>query len=75
MIVSLLLLSLGFTQPAEPLCFASDVKAYCCPSACAVKSSPHWDKADATLQSCMKSLGCSDSAAKGKTVSFTCTCK
>ena len=60
--------------PAEPVCFASDVKALCCPSACAVKASPKWMQADQVLRSCMRGLGCSDSESKGATVFNRCNC-
>jgi len=45
-------------------CFQADVKAYCCPSACAAKKSSHWYQADGVLRGCMRGLGCggSDSA-------------
>ena len=43
---------------AEAACFRSDVKQLCCPSACAVKDSPKWYRANDTLAQCAKSLGC-----------------
>ncbi len=74
-ITSVLLLSLGFVQEPTQVCFTSDVKALCCPSACAVKSSPKWPDADKVLQSCMKSIGCTDSESKGRSVTMVCNCK
>jgi hypothetical protein len=65
--------SSGNTQ-AEPVCFNSDVKALCCPSACAVKRSLKWSKADETLRACMKGIGCSDSESKSATVFMRCSC-
>lgn len=53
-------------------CFASDVKAYCCPSACAVKKSSHWYQANEVLRGCMRGLGCS--SVEGATVYMKCGC-
>lgn len=69
-----LLLALWFEQPPAEMCFSSDVKALCCPSACSAKNSPHWDRANAVLRSCMKGLGCSDAESKGATVGMRCDC-
>jgi hypothetical protein len=55
-------------------CFQSDVRALCCPSACAVKSSPKWSEADQVLRSCMRGLGCNDSESKGASVAMKCSC-
>lgn len=60
--------------PAAPVCFVSDVKSLCCPSACAVKRSPKWETADRVLRSCMAGIGCSDSESKGATVGMRCDC-
>ena len=60
--------------PPAPLCFASDVKALCCPSACAVKNSPKWETADRVLRSCMAGIGCGDSESKSATVFERCNC-
>ena len=68
-------LALWFTQPApEQVCFASDVKAYCCPAACTVKKGPKWYQADEVLRGCMKGLGCSVGDTKGATVGMRCQC-
>jgi hypothetical protein len=69
-----LLLVAFFSQDAEPMCFNSDVKKLCCPSACAVKNSPKWDEADTVLRACMRGIGCSDSESKSATVFMQCTC-
>ena len=52
-------------------CFQSDVKALCCPAACAVKSSSHWYQAPAVLRGCMAGLGCDG---KGASVFLVCGC-
>ena len=70
-----LIFAMLFAEPAEPLCFQSDVRLYCCSSACAVKSSPKWDQADQILRGCMRGIGCSDSESKGATVGMKCSCK
>lgn len=57
-----------------PLCFQSDVKTLCCPSACATKASPKWERANEVLRACMKGIGCSDSESKGATVGMKCNC-
>ena len=72
--LEVLAIALWFTQPPEQVCFSSDVKAYCCPSACAVKRSPHWDRADANLQACMRGIVCSEGESKGATVAMRCDC-
>lgn len=59
---------------AEPLCFASDVKALCCPSACTTKNSPKWERANDILRACMRGLGCSDAESRGATVFMRCEC-
>lgn len=41
-------------------CFRSDVRALCCPSACAVSRSPRWYDADHTLTACARATGCYD---------------
>lgn len=70
-----LLVALWFTPTAEPMCFASDVKALCCPSACAAKRDVHlWPKANDVLRGCMRGLGCSDSESKNASVQMRCNC-
>lgn len=58
---------------AEPVCWASDVAALCCPAACATKASSKWPQADEVLRSCMRGLGCS--RVEGATVGMRCGCK
>ncbi len=72
MIATLLIVTL-FGLEAEPMCFASDVKALCCPSACAAKNSPKWSQADDILRSCMRGLGCK-SGIDSATVGMRCDC-
>ena len=67
-------LLLGLNLDAVPLCFSSDIKQYCCPSACATKNSPKWTQADQVLRGCMKGIGCSDGESKGATVGMKCNC-
>lgn len=69
-----LLIALWFQQPAEPMCFASDVQKLCCPSACAMKASPKWTEADGVLRACMKGIGCSEGESRGATVFMRCDC-
>ncbi len=57
---------------AEPVCFNADVKALCCPGACAVKSSPKWSRANEVLRSCARGLGCKNVDAW--TVFMRCDC-
>ncbi len=45
---------------AVPMCFSSDVKQLCCPSACGTKNSPKWTQANDVLRGCMRGLGCGD---------------
>jgi hypothetical protein len=59
---------------AVPMCFSSDVKAICCPAACAAKASSKWQQADEVLRGCMKGLGCSDGSTKSATVFMRCDC-
>jgi len=66
---------LGFNPDAVPMCFASDVKKLCCPSACATKDSPKWPKANEVLQACMRGIGCSDGDSKSATVFMRCECR
>jgi hypothetical protein len=47
---------LGFNSDAVPMCFASDVRKLCCPSACATKNSPKWPKANEVLRACMRGV-------------------
>ena len=72
--ISAFLLVAFFNQDAEPMCFTSDVRTLCCPSACAVKKSPKWDQADSVLRACMRGIGCSESDSKGATVFMQCNC-
>ena len=58
--------------PAEPVCFASDIKQLCCPSACDVKRSTKWQRANEVLRSCAKGIGCKDS--DNWTVGMRCDC-
>jgi hypothetical protein len=67
-------LLLGLNLEAVPMCFSSDVKQLCCPSACATKNSPKWTQADQVLRGCMKGIGCSDGESKNATVGMRCTC-
>lgn len=53
-------------------CFASDVRAYCCPSACAVKKSSHWYQANDVLRGCARGLGCK--RVDSWTVGMRCNC-
>ncbi len=66
-------LLLGLNAP-DPVCFASEVAKLCCPSACAVKNSPKWERANDVLRGCMKGIGCSDGESKGATVGMKCNC-
>lgn len=64
-----------FAEPAEQVCFASDVTKLCCPTACKVKNdSAHWFDADKVLRGCMRGIGCSDSESKSATVGMRCDC-
>ena len=63
------------SEQPEPVCFASDVRALCCPGACAAKNGPKWPQADQILQGCMRGLGCSEGDSKGATVGMKCDCK
>jgi hypothetical protein len=71
-----LIFALLFEQPAEPEtgCFSSDIQQLCCPSACAVKGSSSWQKADEVLRGGVKALGCSDARTKSSSVFKDCTC-
>ena len=68
-------LLLGVNPDAVPMCFASDVKQLCCPSACATKNSPKWTVANDVLRACMKAIGCSDGESKDATVGMRCECR
>jgi len=59
--------------PADPACFASDVKQLCCHSACGVKNSPKWTQADSVLRSCAREIGCK--GVDGWTVGMKCDCQ
>jgi hypothetical protein len=65
--------ALWFATQAEPMCFSSDVRQLCCPSACAVKRSPRWSGADEVLRACMVGIGCK-SEVRGATVGMRCEC-
>ena len=67
-------LLLGVDLDASPLCFASDVRKLCCPSACAVKDSPKWTEANDVLRGCMRGIGCRDDDSRGATVAMRCEC-
>lgn len=56
-------------------CFASDVRATCCPSACAARDSAHWYRADAVLRGCMQGLGCDAGAVRTASVTMRCECR
>lgn len=77
LVLAALLLGLNLESAADavPMCFASDVKALCCPGACAAKNGPKWSQASEILRGCMKALGCSDGESKGATVFMKCDCK
>jgi hypothetical protein len=61
------------TLPAwATTCPSWDVKAYCCPSACAAKKLPGF-KADQVLRQCMRGLGCDQS--EGATTFQWCSCQ
>jgi len=68
-------LLLGLNLEGVPMCFMSDVKQLCCPSACATKNSPKWTQADQVLLGCMKGIGCSDGESKNATVGMKCNCE
>lgn len=62
----------GMRAP-EPLCFQSDVKALCCPSACAAKRDVHlWPRANDVLRGCAKGIGCK--SVDSWTVGMRCNC-
>ena len=67
-------MNLEVGSDAVPMCFASDVKALCCPGACAAKNGHKWPQVNEILRGCMKGLGCSDSESKGATVFMKCDC-
>ena len=67
-------LLVGLNLDAVPMCFSSDVKQLCCPSACATKSSPKWSQANDVLRACMKGIGCGDGESKNATVGMKCNC-
>jgi len=73
--LALAALLLGLELEPVPVCFASDVKSLCCPSACTVKSSPKWPQADAVLKACMRGIGCSAGESKAATVFMRCECR
>lgn len=64
---------LGLNLDASPMCFQSDVKKLCCPSACAVKDSPKWAEANDVLKGCARGIGCKEVG--GWTVGMRCQCK
>jgi hypothetical protein len=57
---------------ADPLCFSSNVRELCCPSACAVRAKRMPSDADRTLRACWMSLGCKGSAPSS--VGMFCDC-
>ena len=64
------------SEPADPLaCFSSDVKALCCPGACAARKGPQWPRSNAILRACMSSIGCSPGETGNATVGMRCDCK
>ena len=73
-LMCLILILLGAVAPAYADCPPWDVRAYCCPAACAVKKSPRWPEADRVLRSCAQVLGCSVEDARDMSVAMTCEC-
>lgn len=70
----ILAVALWFGVEVEPMCFASDVRALCCPSACAAKNTPgKWTQADEMLRSCARSIGCK--SVESWTVGMRCECR
>lgn len=67
-----LVCALLLASPASAGCFQSDVKAYCCPAACAVYKSSKWYQANDVLRGCMRGMGCERS--DGATVAGKCGC-
>jgi hypothetical protein len=66
-------LALWFEVEVAPMCYASDIKALCCPSACAVRRSSRWEHANDVLRACMRGIGCG-SESKSATVGMRCDC-
>lgn len=67
-------MNLDDDAPGAPMCFASDVKQLCCPSACAAKNTPgKWTQANEILRGCMRGLGCK-SGVDSATVGMLCDC-
>ncbi len=71
--LAMALVLLGQNPDAVPLCFQSDVKQLCCPSACAVKNSPKWTEANDVLRACAKGIGCK--SVDSWTVGMRCDCQ
>lgn len=61
-LLAIALFSTLLNQEAEPMCFASDAKAMCCPSACAVKAKRGPTEADKVFGACWASLECKELA-------------
>ena len=72
LLASLLVALTGHAEPPATMCFASDVRALCCPMACAMLQSSRWYEADAALRGCMRGLGCKPPASE--TVGMVCEC-
>ncbi len=70
MIPTLLIAAL-FDLPPVPMCFTSEVREVCCPSACAVRAKHMPSDGDRVLRACLEGLGCSD---KSATVGMLCNC-
>jgi hypothetical protein len=64
--------ALADSADADSLCFSSDVRSMCCPSACAVRAKRMPSDGDAVLRACWASLGCRGSAPSS--VGMFCDC-
>ena len=61
------------TSTASASCFQSDLRAVCCPAACAAKKSTHWyQQADEILNGCAAAMGCER---KRYLVAMYCDCR
>lgn len=52
-----------------PMCFTSDIRATCCPAACAQRMP---STANTVLRACIAAIGCRDDSA---TVGMRCECR
>jgi hypothetical protein len=73
MIATLLIVTWFGLETPEQMCFESDIKALCCPGACAAKNSRKWSQANDVLRGCMRGLGCK-SGVDTATVGMRCDC-